>query len=343
METGKLTYFNIFRCGYYQFGESQPAFGSLPGVLRDIQSWISGKTLRQTKVFDPADDENVFPVYISDLAINHTTGDAVVVTWNQTPTTASGQVAAAAGEDIVGAVDVSLMDVPEGGIPGFPCFFLFIPEKSIVVTIRFEGQTHSGQPGLARYLNEFLSKFSSHVVLVETDDGATINGYAPTEDEKPQSVRPMYKTAQARVPGEIDWLRQNCTQIRKLVRKDHLTTGAPSHFTQLQTIWRWFGIANPAPPQSGAIRFDFEIDCSVTEDQFIELVDFDAGEHDKNKDIGFRMVGESGVVHWLSHSLVKQELDINVQRTDAGLVPANVLLQMLSTQRATILSIVPDV
>ena len=341
METVKLAYFNVNRCGYYQFGDSAPVFGGLLEILRDVKSWIHGKKLRETKVFDPA-DENIFPVYISDLAINVTTGDAVVVTWNETPTTGSGQVAAAAGEDIVGSVDVSLMDVPEGGIPGFPSFFLFIPERSIVITIRFDGQTHSGKPGLSMYLNEFMTKFSSHVVLSETDDGAKIYGYASEPDQEPQQVRPVYKTVQARVPGEVEWLRDRCTQIRKLVRKDLLTTGAAPNYTQLKTIWSWLDIADPAPPSSGSVRFDFEIDCALTDKQFSELVDFDAVEHARGKDIGFRLVGEGGVVHWLSHCLVKQELDINIQRSDAGLVSANELLKKLSTSRGPILSIVPD-
>ena len=341
MEKIKLTYFNITRCGYYRFRDSALAFGGLSETLSDIKLWLNGKTLRQTKVFDPADGDSVFPVYISDLAIDAGTGDALLITWNETPTTAGGQVAAAAGDDPVGSVDVSLMDVPKGGIPGYPCFFLFIPSRSIVVTIRFDGQVHNGNPGLSRYIDDFLGKFSSHVVVVENDDGVRINGYVTVHGGEPQNVRPVYRSSQARVPGKLEWLIENRTQIRKLVRRDRLLAGVAPNYSRLQTIWNWFGITTPAVPHSGSVNFDFELDCSISEEQLDELVEFDALEHDGNKDIGFRMIGESGVIHWLSHALVKQEIDIDVKRTHAGLTSANDLLKVLSNHRASILSIVP--
>lgn len=339
LETVKLAYYNINKCGYYKFGQDEPEFGGVTDVLADIKEWISDKSLRGTKVFDPRDGENLFPVYIHDLQIDPATGDALLITWNETPTTQDGHVAAAAGDDPVGSVEVSLMEVPEGGIPGFPCFFYFLPSKSIVIAIRFDGQTHTAQPALARYMSEFMAKFSSHVVLSEEGDEIQIAGYTQGERSAVlQNVRPHYKTSVARMQQKIQWLKENCASIRKLVRRDHLSIGVAAHYTRLQAIWSWLGIAQPAPPVSGSVNFDFQMDCSIDEAEFDQLVAFEEQEHNLDNNIGFMMKGDN-TVYWLSHALVKQEIEIDAQRTDAGLVNTAELLAAMGAKRQAILAI----
>lgn len=339
MEQVKLVYFSVDRCGYHQHGDAVRAFGGLGETLAEIKAWIQGKTIRQTKAFDPEPDDDLFPVYIYDCAIDPVSGDALVVTWNETPT-ADGKVAAAAGDDIVGDVAISLVGVPPNSIPGFPCFFLFMPSRSAVINLRFDGQTHGGQPGMTRYIQEFMSRYSSHVVMQQGPDEVQIKAYVENPGDQPNGAFPCYRTRQMRVPGKVEWLKERVSDIRKMIRKDDLTAGGGG--PTRGTIWGWFGIANPITPTTDRrLRFNFEIDCALTAEQLESLVQFEAGEQDFRKDIGFKLKG-GNEIHWLSHALVKQELEVDVTRSNEGTVPATDLLAALSNRRNAILSVMPN-
>lgn len=340
MEQVKLVYFTVNRCGYYLPGNDQLAFGGLVEALSEVKGWIKGKTLRQTKAFEPNEKDALFPVYIADMEMDQASGNAVIVTWNETPSI-NGQVAAAAGDDPVGKVGVSLVDVPKDSIPGFPCYFLFIPSRNTVVNLRFEGQSHGGQPGMARYIYEFLGRYSSHVRLSQNDDGVEITAYIENAGDQPSGAFPYYRTRLTRVPGKVDWLKERYADIRKLVRKDDLAIGGNDAHKRMKTVWEWFGVENPKSTMKKSINFHFELDCALSEDQFQTLVDFEAGEPELGKDIGFKLKGSSEV-HWLSSALVKQEFEINVTRTPEGTVSANDLLKALSNRLDVIVSEIPN-
>lgn len=336
----KLVYFTVNRCGYYLPGEDQLEFGGLAETLKEIDAWTQGKTMRQTKAFDPKESDAMFPVYIADMAVDKSTGNAVIVTWNETPSI-NGQVAAAAGDDLVGKVGVSLVDVPENSIAGFPCFFFFIPSHSTVINLRFEGQTHGGQPGMARYILEFLGRYSSHVQLMQTDGGVEINAYIEAAGDEASGAFPAYRTRLTRVAGKVDWLKKRYADIRKLVRKDDLTVGGDAARAKLHTIWDWFGVEKPKVPEKRSIHFNFELDCSLTEEQFDTLVQFEEEEQENSQDIGFKLKGRNEV-HWLSNALVKQEFEVNVVRKPEGTVSATDLLQALSNRLDLIVSEIPN-
>lgn len=340
MEEIRLVYFTVSRCGYYASGNSKSAFGSLQETLTEIEGWTKGKTLRQTKAFDPGKEDPMFPVYIADMAMDATTSNAVVVTWNETPSI-NGKVAAAAGDDPVGKVGVSLVGVPENSIPGFPCYFLFIPSRSALINLRFSDQNHGGQPGMARYILEFLGRYTKHVSLIENADGVEITAYVEKPGSKPESVFPGYRTRLTRIPGKIDWLRERCADIRKMVRKDDLSIGGTEAKSRMSTIWKWFNIDQPTLPLKKNIRFNFELDCQLTEDQFSALVKYEAEEHDFGKDIGFKLKG-SNDIHWLTSALVKQQFEVDVTRTNEGSVSATDLLAALSKRMDTIVSEIPN-
>jgi len=340
MEQVKLVYFTINRCGYYCPGSPELAFGGLAEVLTEIKAWIHGRKMRQTKAFDPEKEDPMFPVYIADMAIDQISGNAVIVTWNETPSI-NGKVAAAAGDDLVGNVGVSLVGVPENSIPGFPCYFFFITSRSTVLNLRFEDQNHGGQPGMARYIHEFMGRYSSHVQLKQNDDGVEITAYIDKVGDEASGAFPSYRTRLTRVPGKVDWLRERCADIRKLVRKDDLGVGGNEARSRMNAVWKWLNVEKPTVPAKRNIRFHFELDCSLTEDQFATLVQFEAEEHDSGKDIGFKLTGSSEV-HWLSSALVKQAFEIDVTRSTEGTVSAIDLLKALSKHLDSIVSEIPN-
>ena len=340
METVKLGYFTIKRCGYYKHGAEAPEFSPLADTLGQLSDWIRPKSLRETKVFDPVPDQNLLPVYVKNLMIDPATGDALLVTWNAAPANAEGRVAAAAGDDPVGDVDLTEMNAPDGSIPGYPSYFYFIPERSVVVATRFEGQVYGGQPGVVAYMNEVLAKFSRHVVVSQNDDGVDIFGYVRNHGDEPAHVHPSYRTEPKRVPGEVDWLRQNCASIRKMVRRDRITTGALAGRAKQFSIWNFVGITDPIAPASGMVKFNFDIDCRISEAQLDSLIAFGNNEHESYTDIGFKIKG-GNETHWVSHCLVKQELSVDIQHS-AGFATAQSLFDELRRKRADVLSVVRD-
>lgn len=46
-------------------------------------------------------------------------------------------------------------------------------------------------------------------------------------------------------------------------------------------------------------------------------------------DIGFRLVGEGSEIHWLSHSLARSDIELNISPNNTGVLPAPELLSEL--------------
>lgn len=102
------------------------------------------------------------------------------------------------------------------------------------------------------------------------------------------------------------------------------------------SIWR-----SRAQPESGVIKYKYEIDCTIDTNELNQLVEVGSQEHDKYSDIGFRLTGDARV-RWLSHCLVRNELEVDITRSDAGFPEARAFFDELLMRREAILSVLPN-
>lgn len=334
VEQAKITFYRISECGYYRRGNANPEFGSITEMLRELETWGSDRPLVATKVFEPADGQDLHPAYLLDI---RGSGDGwLVTTWNQTPANEAG-VASVKGESSVGAAEVVMNNIEAGSIPGFATYFWFIPSRQCFASIRFQ-HLWTGQKSLQCYMESYMSHFASHVITNDDDnDGIEVLGYAMNPGEEPENLSPRFRTSLVYKPGETDLIRQSVDSIRKVIRKTTLTLAREEDLTKWQQLLMWTKLRQQ-PEALQKVRVQYELSTGVTLPDLDAMIDDWNEQHDRQwDDYGFCLRGESQKIRWLSHSLARAEVGLDVMRDNDEVVNLESLIAALEDKRATIL------
>ncbi|MDO9597027.1 MAG: hypothetical protein Q7J47_04830 [Azoarcus sp.] len=335
-EKAKISFYEISDCGYFKRGKEHPVFGSIAATLQNLDDWSQGKSLAETKTFEPADGEDVHPAYLMDI---RKLGDTWLVSiWNQTPANESG-VASIRGNSSVGSAEVVMNDIEKGSIPGFATYFWFIPSRNLFASIRFQ-HLWTGQQSLQKYVEAFLASFSNHVVYSDDDDQVEILGYAndPAKDA-PINLYPRFRTGLLRKPGARELIQQNRINIRKVIRKTVLKLDREEDLSKWQSLLRWTHMEEPAK-HPDKVRVQYELNGAMTEDDLQAIFeDWDAGHESEWDDYGFMFLGQSAQPYWLSHTLARSQFELDVTRDSEEVVNAESLLNALLENRVEIIKL----
>jgi hypothetical protein len=335
-EVAVLTFYKIQKCGYYRHAEKSPELYSPAEMLADLASWVDGKPLQETKTFAPAEGEDLAPVYCYDIVGSSQTGDYVLITWNETYSS-EGAVASVAGNEPVGAATVSFTELPEDTIPGYATYFWFIPSKNTLATIRF-GNRYNGHRALIHYLNEFLAKFTTHAVHDKNgQDDLNIVGYRkPGETAPPQHLEPYFQSTLLRSSGQLERIRKERQRIGKIIRKNLLRIDRPKTRTLFNKMMVNLGLKD-TPVLSDDIRARYEVNYTPSADELDSIISTWEASHDtKWDDVGFKL-SNSGEIVWLSHSVIKLEPELDIERANEEIVKAASLLSALERARLGLL------
>lgn len=337
-EEASINFYRIARCGYYKHGVNSPEFCSLADALHELTTWINagGKTLGETCTYKIEDGEEGFHTYCFDVVKSDPTGECLVTTWNETPSS-QGNFASVNSTSRVGEVDVSLTEIPPQHIPGYATYFWIVPDRKLLATIRFHHAVN-GHQNLCRYMKEFLGKWTSHVVVDEADEAAdhSIVGYRNDENSDPLHLNPMFKSFLLKKPGKIEFLKENRELIRTIYRKNVLSPQSQVDRSLLHRMFSKLGISD-APALNHDIKVKYEFSHTPDEAELDAIIaDWENNHDSKWDDIGFKLKGDDEV-HWLSHSLAKSTIELNVERENAEIINAESLLQAVQQQRRTLL------
>jgi len=339
MEEAKVTFYNIERCGLYEFGEDIPSLGELSKFLNQLQVWVkkNGKSLDETCTYAVEESEDVDRTFCYDLVNNGITGDFLLTTWNETPSY-EGKVAAVKAKSKVGNAKVEFTKLPKDSIPGYATYFWFIPSRGVFASIRFQHRLN-GKKNLDKYFKEFISKFSDYVVLSEKGDADfNIIGYSENDDDAPMNLHPYFKTSIVRKPGQIEYILSQKNNIRKITRHNRLIPKLEESQELWQKALKSLGLKKKKNLDT-EVKFSYEFNFSPTEDDLKEMIDEWKKHHDsKWDDIGFTLKGEQ-VPRWLSNSLARDQYELDVKRIDDEIVDASSLLEKLTDKRDLILSL----
>jgi len=126
-EEADITFYNINKCGYFKYGNDTPEFGNVADTFAELKEWTSneGMTLGETCTYEIAESEDILRTFCFGLIKNASTGDYLLTTWNETPST-EGNVASVETSKPVGEAEVSLTELPAGSIPGYATYFWII-------------------------------------------------------------------------------------------------------------------------------------------------------------------------------------------------------------------------
>lgn len=335
-EKAKITFYRIDQSGFYRWGGEEPEFGGTAEMLNELHQWSQGKQLAETKTYEPADGSDLLPVYLMDITPGQ---DSWLVTmWNQTPSV-DGNFAAAMGNSQVGNTEVVLKEIPEGGIPGFATYFWFLPERNVFASIKFQ-HLITGQKPMQEYMESYLTLYSSHAVLTEPDEGVDIElaGYRQRPDAAIQNVSPRFRTALLKKPGDHDLLIEHADQIRKIHRKTTLHLNREPELAFWQRLLQKSLLRQPQVLPDH-VRVKYELKVQLDREQVEQIIVSWIDAHDREwDDYGFQLKGEASP-HWLSHSIARDEFQLDVIRDNLEVVNARSLLEAIEGRRQAILGI----
>lgn len=228
-------------------------------------------------------------------------------------------------------------NIEAGSIPGFATYFWFIPSRQCFASIRFQ-HLWTGQKSLQCYMESYMSHFASHVITNDDDnDGIEVLGYAMNPGEEPENLSPRFRTSLVYKPGETDLIRQSVDSIRKVIRKTTLTLAREEDLTKWQQLLMWTKLRQQ-PEALQKVRVQYELSTGVTLPDLDAMIDDWNEQHDRQwDDYGFCLRGESQKIRWLSHSLARAEVGLDVMRDNDEVVNLESLIAALEDKRATIL------
>lgn len=335
----KLFAYDVVRCGYYARGQRQPEFGTMPEILGELADWVRDRRLGSTKLSNGGGEETVVGTYCLGLREVPGHDDFVLAIWNETPAH-QGKFASVRRDSRVGSARVTMTDVPDGGIPGFPTYFYLMPTENVCFAVRFEGQRLTGHKAMSSYLDSFV-KFATSYVVREDGEGDEIPGevgvigYSDEDHDEidVDSLRHLYahfSSRPRRDPGKIEWLRRRVGNIRKLIQKDELHSQTQADRNLFDRLMRRVGIEEPVmPPLSISMKVDLDVDLDEADFDSIVATSEGGGE---DFDLGFKVSG-SNDVHWLSHSFTKTDVSLDVNLGEGWMVDLDELGQAFVRNR----------
>lgn len=343
MEEARILFYSVKKCGYYKRGQKTSAFGNLSEAVTALSQWVQGKPLGETCTYQVKDDDAHDRTYCFKL-VRLKTGSSLLVLWNESPS-AEGNVATVDAAATVGSAAISLTEIPPNSIPGYATYFWIIPDRQLIATVSFHHRI-SGYHPLYKYMRGFLrSFFAPHVVFGEPEDGSgddqLVVGYRETDQSPVMSLTPSFHMSLVEHPGQIQLIKSRRTEIKKIVRKDDLLPNHNEDSSLIKKLLISLGIQNPhtAPTE---YRIKYELGFSPDEDELNEIIESwktssesESGEADWN-DVGFVFSGESAP-HWLSHSVERQVIELEVERDNEELVNPGSLLKALEVKRKFLL------
>jgi hypothetical protein len=343
-ERAIATVYTVTSCALVSDGGEVVA-GNLLATLDGLRSWTSHLNIRETATFEPLEDAKDGRVYVAGIAHSADNDTTLIATWNEVES-ADGAVLSIAGDEPVGTVHVDAIAVPKGNIPGYPSYFWFLPGEQVCVNVRFpEIQRLNGHQGLKQYIDGYLAYFSPWVrSTIDANGGRIILGYAPDEDSEPVSAVARYVSRLNRKAGKIDYLRQNVSSIRKVIRKAEYDESEAADRTWLRRLAQKFLWLPDVGTGRGTVSVKSEIEARLDADELDSLIDSwsthfgQAGPLQTSwDDVGF-VLAKDQTIHWLSHAIPRGELTLAVDRKVDGSVNLDALLVELTQRKTTILA-----
>lgn len=336
LEEASINFYEITKCGYYKPGNQVQEFCSQKDMLEELLLWVKDKDLGDTCTYAIEESENGYHTYCLDIAKSISSEEFIITTWNETPST-QGNIASVSPTSKVGKANVALTPLPKNNIPGYATYFWFIPNKNILATIRFHHAVN-GHQNLCRYLKTFLAKWTSFVATNENDVEAdhSIIGYRKDINTEPLNLNPMFESYLKKKPGKIEFIVNNRENIRTIYRKNLLSPKSQVDITFLNQMLEKLGVQDP-PQTDHEVKVKYEFNYTPEEAELNSIItEWEHNHSTKWDDIGFKLQKDDGT-YWLSYSLAKRSIKLDITRENAEIVTASSLLNAILDNRQVLL------
>lgn len=343
MANAKLTIHAVTECGYFKRNLKKPELGDLATLLSQFQAWAKdgSRKLSETCTYHIQESSNLLRTFCYDLLIDTVNGDALLITWNEIAHS-EGNVSFVKDNAKVGEARAESVALGEHAIPGFPTFFYFIPEVSCYATVRFSSPLN-GNAGMHKLLKEYLAKFAPCVVHDKEvlDAEGKIKVLGIQHGDEIEHLYARFKTELLRKPAFVDYILGSCGRIRKVLHKN-LIIGGEVQATGLAGLFQKLAEKTGFRPEQprAEVPISYSMSITPTKQELQSIIkNWDENiSHNRTgwEDVGFQLQGEAEP-RWLSSSMVKLELPLNVEPDENGVVSAAKLLAELQKSRQGII------
>ncbi|WP_139369872.1 hypothetical protein [Xanthomonas axonopodis] len=216
-ETVTVSLYQITTCSYVSDKPGLINFGTSVEIFEDASNWVGGlASVGETTTFEPSEDESFLRTFCFDIRAIPGTDKTLIALWNES-SNSEDELQTLEMTAAIGTADVSNLRIQPGSLPGYAAYFVVSPQDGRLINLRFENRLNGSKP-FSRYVLGFLERESSYCHYDPTNDGQLL-GYAPEGNAPSTDHIPIFKYQLMRRPGSIDWLRQQCSNIRKIIRR----------------------------------------------------------------------------------------------------------------------------
>ena len=341
----RITFYDIEACGYFRRGKEGSLFGDAASCLDQLLQWAksTGLVLRDTCTYESEERTGCLRTFCFDMVRSSTNTDYLLTTWNEIPSF-EGKTATVNGSQRVGTADVELSDLPADGIPGYPTYFWFLPSENRFATVTFNAVLN-GHQNLAHYMNGFLRTFSRHVCKSANDLGEIkVTGYRKSEHDTPARLYPRFESALCYNRAEIEYIRSNRQSISKYIRKVKIEPNIQRDVGFIRKLFEHAtGInQNKRVPRPLKIRYEAEATPDAAELNAM-IKEWRTRTPTRWDDVGFKITGDSRGIRWLSHSLARDDFELEIDcPANPTVIPAEALLTAIESQRDSMRTLVKD-
>lgn len=329
MEEVNVTAYKITSCRFYDEARNEE-FGDTAAVMADFLEWVRGLgTIGESSTFEPTDNDNFLHVYCFDAReIPGATGAYLISTWNESESK-DDSIQLLSVNTPIGQPDLSTVDIDPQTRPGYPAYFVVMPEKELLLNMRFEHRLNGSQ-GFKRYISGFMRECSKYCVWSKKDENHLLGYSNDGPLEADSSYLPEFKYQLMRRSEDIHFLQRQVGNIRKVIRRALVRPTIEEHKTFLDHAWILLGL-RPNNRLKAAINFEYEFKTRLTEEKLNGIIEnYEENETDLPwADVGFVMAKKSQRVHWLSGKYSKEKCRIDVFRDTSGLIKTEALAATL--------------
>lgn len=321
-----VTLYTIGSCGFY--GDTGRVFGGAKGTFHDLNAWAKTlATIGESATYTPTQDDPTLRCFCIDIRELDKQDSFLIATWNELAHIEDGVQLLAVGSHI-GDAKVSSVKVGAMNLPGYPAYFFIDASSNQVINFRFE-QRLNGSSQFQRLVAGFLRAYSKWCTW-DPKDPTNLIGYSASKGDPVADVEPLFSTNLFRRGYQADFIRENVGNIRRVVKRASVDPTIEAHKTFLDSSFEILGL--PINNRLTAeIPFQYQFKTKLTTAKFDSIVsNYETDADHAWDDVGFVFARDSGKIHWLSGCIARRKWQLDVARSESGMVDVDELVDYIN-------------
>lgn len=321
------TLYKVVSC-CYRDENTNKSFGEFEPVVDNLLDWLSGlATVGESCTYEPKQDDSFLRTFCLDARRLKSLNAVLIVTWNEVSSAEEG-VQLIAANAAIGEAQVSAAQIDAMSVPGYPAFFVLIPKSGQIINLRF-AQRLNGSQAFKRYLLGFMQEGAKWCVW--DSSGEKFLGYAADGRHPKGSYMPELETRLLRRSSNLDWLRQEVGNVRKIVHRKLIRPVVEEHRSFLDATFVMLGL-KPNHRLKADIEFEYDFKIRLDAEKLERIIEnFDnKDDYDGWTDVGFILARDSTKKHWLSGELCREKIAVDVRHSAPDMVDIDHLVEILN-------------